>query len=118
VCGLHYSLVDADDVERVHPRHHRRFRDLQARHGVQNGAGRELDKSRGYDLLRSSELQERVQGAVLILRAWYHRYLLNHDDEPTFLTWVSGFDLEREFSWADGVVPELRNLYPRRNPEA
>lgn len=110
-CGMLFSTVDDEDVLHNHPIVCNKTRRLQAKYGVQLYADREADKSHGQDLLRSLVLEERVRGAELILKAWFDRYVLNHDDEPSFEQYVAGYNVEREFGWAPGVVEELRRKH-------
>ena len=119
VCGLFYSRADAEDFKHGHPRIHDKFVRLHASRGVQNGADREASKSRGWELvLHGKTVAERTEGALAIMKAHYDRDLLGRQDEPDFRDWAAAYNVEKEFGWAEGVVQEIRRLFPRHRPEA
>ena len=92
-CGLHYSLVDPADFKRRHPRHHRKFVYSRASRGVQNGVDRAADKSRGWDMvLHGKTAAERVEGALLIVKAHYDRHLLGQKIETPFEEYIAALD--------------------------
>lgn len=119
ICGYHYSLDDPEDFKRNHPRVHDRFVLVHTSRGVQNSADREASKSRGWELvLHSKTVTERTEGALAIMKAHYDRDLLGRQDEPDFKDWAADYDVEGQFGFAEGVVQEIRRLFPRRRPEA
>ena len=114
ICGLSYDASDLEDVKRNHPRSHRHFLRCRAAHGVQLYDAREADKRRGDDLVRSGKtMDERVEGALLSLRAWYDRDVLDNGEKRSFTDWAATTDLvEKHFAWKPGLVAAVRKLFP------
>lgn len=74
-------------------------------------AQRELQKTKGYDLVhRAATLEERVEGALLLLRAWFDRSFANAIDAGK---WRNHPSFEQ---FAAMMNPYVEELYPELAP--
>ncbi|WP_137936079.1 hypothetical protein [Chitinivorax sp. B] len=100
----------------------------------QHHVGREASKKRGYALMAVEEAESHVEGALLILRAWFDRsldaaidggYWKNHPEFERYVSYLVGdlpafppdvvMALENRFGRVDGVIAKgISYWYPSK----
>lgn len=112
-CGMQCIVLRSGEMRCSSPRSHRKFIRLKASNGVQNNVGRAANKRKGWtQFLHGSTLDERVEGALLIMRAHYDRDLIGSKAMFSFEEWAASYNVERAFGVMPKVVEVIRRLFP------
>lgn len=131
LCGMHFCLDVRDDVK-AHQSRHDAYEEAVAVLGYtpQHYPEREVDKKKGNTLAWEGDgIDEQVDGALLVIRAWFDRSLDSAIDggywkqHPKFEAYVSFVVGDLNFSSAvtsaliqrfgkiDGVIPKGRSYW-------
>lgn len=111
-CGFRFAPeLKEDQLE--HREFHERIMEAEERCGFRpmTAAQRELQKTKGYDLVhRATTLEERVEGAILLLRAWFDRSFGSAIDAGL---WRKHPSFEQ---YAAMMIPYVEERYPDLAP--
>lgn len=130
-CGLEFVPGMASE-RNAHRKRHEAFEEAVyvLKYVPQHYAEREAGKAQGYKLMREAEAEKRLEGALLVLRAWFDRSLISAIDgfywkeHPSFgqyVTYMAG-DLDgfpqdvvdalvAKYGRKDGVIPRGRSYW-------
>lgn len=130
-CGTEF--VPGVATERnAHSKRHAAFEEAVdvLKYAPQHYAEREAGKAKGYDLLHDAGAAERLEGAVLVLRAWFDRSLVSaisdsywksHPSFEQYVSYVVGDlgdfssetvnELVSRYGRQDGVIPPGRSYW-------